>query len=205
VFIVAPAAPGVQLRDRYVAASGVPALMAVHRDPSGEAEARARAYAAAIGSARAGVLATTVQDEVEVDLFGEQAVLCGGMNALLEAAFQTLTEAGYAPEMAYVECVQQLRLTAELVERFGIEGMRRRISSTALCGDLTRGPRIINDEVQQELRRVLEDVRDGSFARQLMALQADPEDSLDQRLLDATNSELKKTGAKVRRLFGHET
>ena len=203
VFVVAPASPGVQVRDRYVDGAGVPALLAVGQDASGQAEARARAYAAAIGAARAGVFPTTVREEVEVDLFGEQAVLCGGLNALLTSAFETLVEGGYAPEMAYVECVQQVRLTAELVERYGIEGMRRRISRTALYGDLSRGPRLVDRSVREELKRVLGEVRDGSFAKEWIELQKNTEDSVEARLDGATNSELERTGTTIRRVFGH--
>jgi len=166
VFVVAPAGPGVQVRSRFVEGNGVPALLAVHQDASGQADPRARAYAAGIGAARAGLLRSTVRDEVDIDLFGEQAVLCGGMNALTQAAFDTLVNAGYSPEASYLECVHQLRLTAELVEKYGIEGMRRRISTTALFGDLTRGPRIGGPELRSAMDGILDDVRSGRFARE---------------------------------------
>jgi len=195
VVVVAPAGPGAQLRSRYEQGSGIPALYAVHRDASGEAHVRARAYGAAIGCARAGLLQTTVRDEVEVDLFGEQAVLCGGMNALTRAAFETLVDAGYPEEMAYLECVQQLRLTAELLERYGMEGMRRRISGTARFGDRTRGPRVIGPPVRAAMEEILAEIRDGRFAREWLAAReagAEP---------PAPSDRLERAGDAIRRLF----
>lgn len=193
VMVVAPAGPGAQLRSRFEHGIGIPALCAVHRDASGSASARARAYGSAIGCARAGLLETTVRDEVEVDLFGEQAVLCGGMNALTRAAFETLVEAGYPEEMAYLECVQQLRLTAELLERFGVEGMRHRISTTARFGDLTRGPRVIGESARSAMREILAEIRDGTFARELLVLKGGaPAGSTDR---------MERAGATIRSLF----
>ena len=158
--------------------------------------ARARAYGAALGCARAGLLQTTIRDEVEVDLFGEQAVLCGGMNALTRAAFETLVAAGYPEEMAYLECVQQLRLTAELLERFGVEGMRRRISGTARFGDRTRGPRVIGPSVRAAMEEILAEIRDGRFASEWLAAR----DS-GSELPDASVDRLERAGATIRRLF----
>ncbi|MBK8232757.1 MAG: ketol-acid reductoisomerase [Candidatus Eisenbacteria bacterium] len=201
VFVVAPAGPGVQVRSRYVEGFGVPAILALHQDASGRTEALARAYAAAIGAARAGVFRAEVAQEAEIDLFGEQAVLCGGMNSLLTAAFDTLTDAGYPPEMAYLECVQQLRLTAELVERFGIEGMRRRISPTALYGDLSRGPRLIDETARATLRSVLAEVRDGRFAREWLGTAARRPDWVREDLAAARNDRLEAAGEVVRQLF----
>lgn len=201
VFVVAPAGPGVQVRSRYVEGFGVPAILAVHHDATGGAEGLARAYAAAIGAARAGVFRAEVAQEAEIDLFGEQSVLCGGMNGLLSAAFDTLTEAGYPPEMAYLECVQQLRLTAELVERFGIEGMRRRISPTALYGDLSRGPRLIDASTRATLRAVLAEVRDGRFAREWLATASRRPDWAREDLQAARNDRLEAAGEAVRQLF----
>jgi ketol-acid reductoisomerase len=201
VAVVAPAGPGVQLRSRFLEGSGLPALLAVHQDGSGEAEARARAYAAAIGCARAGVLRTDVAQEVEVDLFGEQAVLCGGMSALCQAAFQTLVDGGYPPEMAYLECVQQLRLTAELVERHGIEGMRRRISPTALYGDLTRGPRIIDETVRRRLAEILGEIRSGVFAREWMAKKGQSGVYLETELSRLHDPLMEEAGRTIRGLY----
>ncbi|MEZ4649738.1 MAG: ketol-acid reductoisomerase [Candidatus Eisenbacteria bacterium] len=202
VFVVAPAGPGVQVRQRYEVGGGVPALLAVHRDASGEADARARAYARAIGAARAGVLRTTVKDEVDIDLFGEQAVLCGGMNALTQAAFDTLVSAGYAPEAAYLECVHQLRLTAELVESYGIEGMRRRISSTALYGDLTRGPRIGNEALRETFRQILDEVRSGAFAKEWLETRRNSPDWSRTAPGRARHDGLEDAGRVVRGLWG---
>ena len=201
VFVVAPAGPGVQVRSRFVEGGGVPALLAVHRDASGQADERARAYAAAIGAARAGLLRSTVRDEVDIDLFGEQAVLCGGMNALTQAAFDTLVGAGYSPEAAYLECVHQLRLTAELVERFGIEGMRRRISTTALFGDLTRGARIDGPELRAVMAGILDDVRSGRFAREwLETRKRDPNWAVEAPGA-ARHERLEDAGEAIRGLF----
>lgn len=203
VAVVAPAGPGVQLRTRYIEGGGLPAILAVAQDASGSAAARALAYAAGIGSARAGVIVSTVREEAEIDLFGEQAVLCGGMNALLAAAFDTLVGAGYPPEMAYLECVQQLRLTAELVERFGIEGMRSRISGTALFGDLTRGERVIDETVRARLREILNEIGDGTFAREWMDAQSGGT-ALPERLSMARHRALETAGERIRALFEGE-
>lgn len=201
VVVVAPAGPGVQVRERYVQGSGIPALCAVHRDGSGQAEARARAYAAAMGAARAGLIRSTVRDEVEIDLFGEQAVLCGGMNALTAAAFDTLVAAGYDPQAAYLECVHQLRLTAELVESYGIEGMRRRISTTALYGDLTRGPRLAGPELRKVLTEILAEVRSGRFAEEWLARRRQEPDWPDSAPSAARHPGLEAAGEVVRGLF----
>ena len=168
VFLVAPAGPGEEVRTANVSGGGVPALLAVWHDASGAARARALAVAQAIGALRAGVLETTVADEVVVDLFGEQAVLCGGLSALVRAAFTTLTRAGYPPALAYLECVHQLRLTAELIARHGIAGMRERISRTALYGDVTRGPRILGAEVRMRMADILREIESGEFSREWM-------------------------------------
>jgi ketol-acid reductoisomerase len=166
VFLVAPAGPGDEVRAAYLSGGGVPALLAVWHDASGAARARALAVAAGIGAARAGVLETTVADEAVVDLFGEQAVLCGGLSALVRAGYQTLVAAGYPPALAHLECVQQLRLTADLVSRHGVAGMRERISRTALFGDLTRGPRVLGPEVEGRLADILGEIESGEFARE---------------------------------------
>lgn len=202
VVLIAPAGPGVQLRSRYAEGGGLPALLAVHRDASGAAEGVARAYGSAIGCARAGLIRTTVAAETEIDLFGEQVVLCGGMNALLRCAFEVLTGAGYPPEMAYLECVQQLKLTAELVERFGVDGMRRRISPTALYGDLSRGPRLIDPDVRHRMVRVLEEIRSGEFAQEwLQKIGSDPEWP-EADLGRARNPEMEDAGEMIRGLYG---
>jgi len=165
VVLVSPTGPGRILRDLYVRGEGLPAYLAVHRDRSGEAWARAEAYAVGIGCGRARLWRTTVAEETEVDLFGEQAVLCGGMNALVTAAFETLVERGYSPEIAYLECVHQLKYLADLLHMHGVSGLRKGISGTALYGDLTRGPRVIGEATRAEMARILEEIRSGAFAR----------------------------------------
>jgi ketol-acid reductoisomerase len=201
VIVVAPAGPGEQLRGRFVAGGGLPALLAVHQEGSGEAWARGKAYAAAIGCARAGLIGTTSAQEAEVDLFGEQVVLCGGMNALCRAAFEVLVEAGYPEEMAYLECVQQLRLTAELVERHGIEGMRRRISPLALYGDLTRGPRVIDASTRQRLAGILEEIRSGAFAAEFLQRAEERSGQVEADLAPAGAPDLERAGRIIRGLY----
>ncbi|HAL48675.1 MAG TPA: ketol-acid reductoisomerase, partial [Dehalococcoidia bacterium] len=163
---VAPKAPGHRLREVFTRGSGVPGLLAVHQDPSGEAHARGLAYARGIGCTRAGVLDTTFKEETETDLFGEQAVLCGGVAELVKAAFDTLVDAGYQPESAYFECMHELKLIVDLFYQGGLEYMRYSVSDTAEYGDYTRGPRVIDDHVKENMQRVLADIQDGSFARE---------------------------------------
>jgi len=164
--MIAPKSPGHMVRSEYQAGRGVPALVAVQRDASGHALADALAYAAGIGCTRAGVLETSFKEETETDLFGEQAVLCGGVTALVQAGFETLTNAGYAPEIAYFECLHELKLIVDLMYRGGMGFMRRSISDTAEYGDYTRGPKIVTDEVRAAMRRMLADIQSGSFARE---------------------------------------
>ncbi len=169
VAMVAPKGPGHLVRRTYTTGGGIPALVAVAQDASGKARALALSYAHALGATRAGVLETTFEEETETDLFGEQVVLCGGVTALVMAGFETLVEAGYQPESAYFECLHELKLIVDLMYEQGISGMRFSISDTAEYGDMTRGPRIIDDEVRGEMRRVLAEIRDGSFAREWVA------------------------------------
>jgi len=166
VVMVAPKGPGTLVRSIYLEGKGIPALMAIHQDATGHARDTALAWAAAIGCTRAGVVETTFAGETETDLFGEQVVLCGGVSALTKAAFETLVEAGYEPEFAYLECVHELKQVVDLLYARGLSGMRDAISNTAEYGDLTRGPRIVSDAVRAEMKRILEEVRDGSFARE---------------------------------------
>ncbi|HEY8425005.1 MAG TPA: ketol-acid reductoisomerase [Limnochordales bacterium] len=166
VFMVAPKGPGHLVRRMYQEGKGVPALFAVHRDASGHARELALAYAKAIGATRAGVLETTFAEETETDLFGEQAVLCGGMTELVRAGFETLVAAGYQPEVAYFECLHEMKLIVDLMWEGGITWMRHSISDTAEYGDLTVGPRVIDQHVRDNMRRVLEDIRSGRFARE---------------------------------------
>lgn len=166
VIMIAPKGPGTLLRSLYTQGKGLPALLAIHRDASGSARKTALAWAAGIGSTRAAVIETTFAVETETDLFGEQVVLCGGVAALTKAAFATLVEAGYEPEFAYVECVHELKQVVDLLYERGLTGMRDKISNTAEYGDLTRGPRIIPDGVRAEMRRILDEVRSGAFAKE---------------------------------------
>jgi ketol-acid reductoisomerase len=169
VAMVAPKGPGHLVRRQFVDGKGVPALIAVEQDASGNAKALALSYAAAIGGARAGVIETTFKEETETDLFGEQAVLCGGAAALVQTGFEVLTEAGYAPEVAYFECLHELKLIVDLMYEGGIANERFSISDTAEYGDLTRGPRVITPAVKEEMKKILGEIQDGSFAREWVA------------------------------------
>ena len=166
VIMIAPKGPGHLVRRTYTEGGGVPALIAVAQDASGSARELALSYAEAIGGARAGVIETTFPEETETDLFGEQVVLCGGLTALVQSGFETLVDAGYAPEMAYFECLHEVKLIVDLMYEEGIAGMRYSISDTAEYGDLTRGPRIITDETRAEMRAILAEIQDGRFAEE---------------------------------------
>jgi len=166
VTMIAPKAPGQMVRQVFVEGKGVPSLIAVYQDASGKAQDLALAYAKGIGSSRAGVLETTFSEETETDLFGEQAVLCGGATSLIKAGFETLVEAGYQPEVAYFECLHELKLIVDLIYKGGIAFMRSSISDTAKYGDYTRGPRVINETVLDEMADILEEIQDGRFARE---------------------------------------
>ena len=165
VFMVAPKGPGHLVRRTYQDGKGVPCLIAIHQDASGKAKDLALAWAKGIGGTRAGVLDTTFKEETETDLFGEQVVLCGGTTALVKAGFETLVEAGYQPEIAYFECLHELKLIVDLMYEAGIAGMRYSVSDTAQYGDMTRGPRIITDETRLEMKKILKEIQTGEFAR----------------------------------------
>jgi len=164
VFMIAPKGPGHTVRSEYVEGKGVPCLVAIHQDATGRALDVALAYAAGIGGSRAGVLETTFRDETETDLFGEQAVLCGGVTALMQAGFETLVEAGYAPESAYFECIHEMKLIVDLIYKGGFSMMRYSISDTAEYGDYETGKRLITDETKKEMKKVLQEIQDGTFA-----------------------------------------
>ena len=168
VFMVAPKSPGHLLRAEYTQGRGVPCLLAVHQDFTGDTREVGLAYASAIGGGRAGILETTFKEETETDLFGEQAVLCGGLTALIQAGFETLVEAGYSPEMAYFECLHEMKLIVDLVYEGGIGNMRYSVSNTAEYGDMTRGPRVINQCVRGEMKKLLADIQSGKFADEWM-------------------------------------
>ena len=168
VFMIAPKGPGHLVRSTYKQGGGVPMLIAVHQDASGQAQELALSYACANGGARAGVIETTFREETETDLFGEQTVLCGGLTALIQAGFETLVEAGYAPEMAYFECLHETKLIVDLIYEGGLANMRYSISNTAEYGDFTRGPRIITDETKSEMKKILKEIQTGQFAREFI-------------------------------------
>ena len=168
VIMIAPKGPGHLVRSTYTQGGGVPSLIAVHQDASGRAKDISLSYASANGGGRAGIIETNFREETETDLFGEQAVLCGGATALVQAGFETLTEAGYAPEMAYFECLHELKLIVDLMYEGGIANMRYSISNTAEYGDLTRGPRIITEETKVEMKRILTEIQNGEFAREFI-------------------------------------
>jgi len=165
VSMIAPKAPGHRMREVYLDGGGVPALLAVHQDASGQAKETALAYAKGLGCTRAGVIETTFAEETETDLFGEQAVLCGGVSALIKAGFETLVEAGYQPEIAYFECLHELKLIVDLIQQGGLSYMRYSVSETAEHGDYTGGPRIITEATRAEMRRMLREIQDGTYAR----------------------------------------
>ncbi|HKH83680.1 MAG TPA: ketol-acid reductoisomerase [Gemmatimonadales bacterium] len=201
VSMVAPKSPGHLVRSEFEAGRGVPGLVAVHQDASGQALQNALAYAAGIGCTRAGVIETSFREETETDLFGEQAVLCGGVTALVKAGFETLTRAGYRPEMAYFECLHELKLIVDLMYRGGLGFMRHSISDTAEYGDYTRGPRIITDETRAEMQRILEAIQDGSFAREWLAENRAGRANFERaRQADKTH-EIERVGAELRAMM----
>jgi ketol-acid reductoisomerase len=169
VFMVAPKGPGHLVRSTFTQGGGVPCLIAIKQDASGKARAMALSYASAIGGGRAGIIETTFKDETETDLFGEQSVLCGGTSHLVQAAFETLVEAGYPPEMAYFECLHELKLIVDLMYEGGIANMRYSISNTAEYGDYSRGPRVVNAQTKAEMKKILSEIQSGAFAREWMA------------------------------------
>ena len=165
IFMIAPKGPGHTVRSEYQRGGGVPCLMAVHQDVSGNTQEIALSYASAIGGGRAGIIETTFREECETDLFGEQAVLCGGITALIRAAYETLTEAGYAPEMAYFECLHEVKLIVDLIYEGGLANMRYSVSNTAEYGDYLSGPRVITEDTKAEMKRILEDIQSGKFVQ----------------------------------------
>jgi ketol-acid reductoisomerase len=198
VVLIAPKGPGDLVRRQYQEGAGVPCLLAVAQDASGKAHAKALAYAHGIGGTRGGVIETTFAEETETDLFGEQAVLCGGATELVVKGFETLVEAGYQPEVAYYECLHELKLIVDLLYEGGIAKMHRFISETAKYGDLTRGPRIVNERVKNEMRKVLREVQSGRFARQWIKENESGKGEY-QKLLNADlNRQIEKVGAQLR-------
>jgi ketol-acid reductoisomerase len=202
VIMVAPKGPGKLVRDLYEQGQGVPCLVALEQDASGTALAIGLAYALGIGGARAGVIQTTFAEETETDLFGEQAVLCGGLSSLMKAGFETLVEAGYAPEMAYFECIHETKLIVDLVYQGGLKKMRRFISDTAKYGDITRGPRVVDEYVKEEMGEILAEIQDGRFAREWI-LENQARRPMYNALLKADEGhQMEEVGAKLRKMMG---
>jgi ketol-acid reductoisomerase len=201
VALVAPKGPGHLVRRTYTEGGGVPCLIAVAQDASGQATALALAYADAIGGARAGVLQTTFEEETETDLFGEQVVLCGGLTSLVQAGFETLVEAGYQPESAYFECLHELKLIVDLMYEQGIAGMRYSISDTAEYGDLTRGPRLIDDAVRAEMRTILDEIQSGAFAKEWIAESESGRARFDELRRAGQDHPIEKVGAELRAMM----
>jgi len=201
VFMVAPKAPGAMVRSEYSHGRGVPCLVAVHRDQTGDTREVALAYAAAIGGGRAGILETTFREETETDLFGEQAVLCGGVTSLVTAGFDTLVDAGYAPEMAYFECLHELKLIVDLMHARGIEGMRERISNTARFGDYTRGERVVGASARRAMSDLLAQIQDGSFAREWIAEHSSGKPRFQALKNLACSHQIERVGARLRDLM----
>ncbi|HLJ64583.1 MAG TPA: ketol-acid reductoisomerase [Stellaceae bacterium] len=201
VFMIAPKGPGHTVRSEYVRGGGVPCLVAVEQNPSGNALEIALSYASAIGGGRAGVIETSFKEECETDLFGEQVVLCGGLSQLIMSGYETLVEAGYAPEMAYFECLHEVKLIVDLMYEGGIANMRYSISNTAEYGDYTRGPRIIDDRVKAEMKRVLDDIQSGRFARDWVLENAAGQASFKAMRRRAAEHDIEKVGEKLRAMM----
>lgn len=197
-FIVAPKGPGHLVRSEYTIGRGVPSLVAVGQNPSGDTLEVALAYAKMNGGGRGGVIQTTFKDETETDLFGEQAVLCGGTAALIKAGFETLTEAGYPPEMAYFECLHELKLIVDLIYFGGISDMRYSISDTAKYGDVTRGPRLVTEQTKAEMKKILTEIQDGSFAKEWIEENRKGQPNLKMMLEEDKDHEIEKVGRKLR-------
>jgi ketol-acid reductoisomerase len=200
--MVAPKAPGHRVRELYEAGAGTPGLVAVHQDASGNALDLALAYGTAIGCGRVGMLETTFAEETESDLFGEQAVLCGGVTALIKTGFETLVEAGYQPEIAYYECLNELKLIVDLIYEGGFEYMRYSISDVAEYGDLSRGPRVVDDHVRENMRALLKDIQSGEFARELIADDEAGRPQFDSLRRKNAGGLLEQVGAELRALAG---
>jgi ketol-acid reductoisomerase len=198
VVLIAPKGPGDLVRRQYQQGRGVPCLIAVAQDSTGKAHAKALSYAHGIGGTRGGVLDTTFGEETETDLFGEQAVLCGGATELVVKGFETLVEAGYQPEVAYYECMHELKLIVDLLHEGGLTKMHEFISETAKYGDLTRGPRVVTDRTKKEMRKILKEVQSGKFAKQWIEENASGRKSYDKLLKQDTNRQIEKVGAALR-------
>lgn len=201
VFMIAPKGPGALVRRQYEEGKGVPCLVAVYQDASGQALKRALAYAKGIGGTRAGVIETTFKEETETDLFGEQAVLCGGASELIKAGFETLVHAGYQPEIAYFECLHELKLIVDLIYEGGIQGMRKRVSDTAEYGDLSRGKRVINERTRKVMGKMLADIQSGKFAREWIRENRKGRPNMTQWRQEAENHPIEQVGRQLREMM----
>jgi len=201
VFMVAPKGPGTLVREQYEEGKGVPCLVAVEQNASGKAFDLAMAYAKGLGGTRAGVLETTFTEETETDLFGEQAVLCGGASALVQAGFEVLVEAGYQPEIAYFECLHELKLITDLMITKGITGMRHVVSDTAEYGDVSRGPRVINAGVKDEMKKILSEIQSGEFAKEWIDENKNGRPNFTKQREDGKNHIIEKVGAELRKMM----
>jgi ketol-acid reductoisomerase len=201
VFMAAPKGPGHLVRAEYLKGGGVPSLIAIHQDPAGNTKEVALAYASANGGGRAGIIETSFRQETETDLFGEQAVLCGGVTALITAGFETLVEAGYEPEMAYFECLHEMKLIVDLIYEGGISNMRYSISNTAEYGDLTRGPRVVTDETKKEMKKILTEIQTGEFARDWMLECKVNKPSFNAMKRIGEEHQIEKVGAQLRSMM----
>ncbi len=201
VIMIAPKGPGHTVRDHYEQGRGVPCLVAVHQDATGDAFQVALAYASAIGGGRAGIIETTFREETETDLFGEQAVLCGGLTSLMQAGFETLVEAGYAPEMAYFECIHETKLIIDLIYEGGIANMRYSVSNTAEYGDFVSGPRVIDDSVKARMKDVLTDIQSGEFAKRFILENQAGNVGMNARRRAMADHPLEEVGARLRGLM----
>lgn len=201
VFMVAPKGPGHLVRHEYKRGAGVPCLLAVHQDPTGETKEIGLAYASAIGGGRAGIIETNFREETETDLFGEQAVLCGGLTALIKAGFETLVEAGYAPEMAYFECLHEMKLIVDLLYEGGISEMRYSVSNTAQYGDMTRGPFVIDDETRRRMKALLDDIQSGVFANEWMKENRNGRKRFRELEAQSREHQIERVGAQLREMM----
>ena len=201
VSMIAPKAPGHRVRELFTEGVGVPALVAIHQNPSGKALDNALAYALGLGCLKAGVIETSFREETESDLFGEQTVLCGGASALIRAGFETLVEAGYAPEIAYFECLHELKLIVDLIYEGGLSYMRYSVSDTAEYGDYTRGPRIVNEQTRAEMKKILSEIQSGEFARQWITENKTGRHKFLAMREEARNQPVEKVGAELRSMM----
>ena len=201
VFMIAPKGPGALVRRQYEEGKGVPCLVAIHQNATGKAMKVALAYAKGVGGSRAGIIQTTFKEETETDLFGEQAVLCGGASELVKAGFETLVKAGYQPEIAYFECMHELKLIVDLMYEEGIQGMRKRVSDTAEYGDMTRGPRVVNARTRVEMQKILKEIQTGKFAKEWMAENKNGRKNFIKMRKAGETHLIEKVGARLRAMM----